>query len=155
MIASDLGGWNILYAVALNLVKASVALAMIRIATDRRYTIVLWGFTLAETIVSVSCVVILLVICDPPGALFDPALGKCKNYTLLPKMTWPFSVFTILSDWACAIVPVLIIRKLNMPKQQRRSIMIVLALGAFASVAAIVRMPYLKYFVHPEDNLCE
>jgi heme/copper-type cytochrome/quinol oxidase subunit 3 len=155
MAAYDLGYWIIVYAVSLNLVKASIALAMMRISTDRRYTIGLWIFMLAEMVIVMTCLITFLVICVPPGAQFDRSLGSCKTYTLGPSMTWPFSIIGILSDWACAVAPVLIIRKLNMPHRQKRSIMIVLALGAFASVGAIVRMPYLKYFIHPENSLCE
>lgn len=155
--AGALGVWAIGYgnAVSLNLTKASIALAVMRISVSRRYTIALWVFMLAEMIISITCLTLLLVLCVPPGAQWDPTIGSCKSYTFVPDATWAFTIINVSSDLGCATVPFFIIRNLNLRKRVKRSVMAVLALGGFASIGSIIRIPYLKYYTVEEDRLCK
>ncbi|KAK9422290.1 hypothetical protein SUNI508_04969 [Seiridium unicorne] len=151
--ASDLGYWEIGYAVSVNLAKASIALALMRMSVDRRYTIALWAFMISEMATSVICLITFWAICDPPGAQWNSSLGTCESYTIIPTLSWPFSVVNILSDRACAIIPYLMIRKLNIKRSMKYSLVAVLAMGGLASVGAIVRVPYLKYYYIEQDRL--
>ncbi|KAK6207109.1 hypothetical protein LQW54_007538 [Pestalotiopsis sp. IQ-011] len=155
MGASDLGYWEIGYAVSANLAKASIALATMRICTDRRYIIALWAFMLSEMAISLICLITFWIICNPPGAQWDTSLGSCKSYNLIPLLSWPFSAVNLISDWACAVVPFLMMRKLNMQRRLKYFIVAVLGLGGSASIGAIARFPYLKHYLIPEDRLCE
>ncbi len=60
----------------------------------------------------------------------------------------------IITDWTCAILPFFIVRKLQMSRNTKTSVMVILGLGAVASAATIVRAPYLQYYLVETDRLC-
>ncbi|KAG6354386.1 hypothetical protein INS49_004403 [Diaporthe citri] len=50
------------------------------------------------------------------------------------------------TDWVCAAIPFIIVAGLQMSRRKKVSVICILGLGIFASVATCVRMPYLKYY---------
>lgn len=67
------------------------------------------------------------------------------------------SAIQAVTDWVCAGVPCYIVSKLQMPRRRKISVICILGLGVTASVATLVRMPYLKYYntaKYPKDLLC-
>ncbi|KAI1404487.1 hypothetical protein F4819DRAFT_447770 [Hypoxylon fuscum] len=135
------------------LVKASIAVFLIRLTTQRRYHYPLW-FVIISTIA--GCVVpgvVVITLCKPLAAQWDPSLGSCGDYSIITKLSYAVSVITIVTDWTCAIIPIVLIRKLNIPSHHKLPLTITLSLGIFASLASIGRMPYLKAYDAQEDRL--
>lgn len=61
------------------------------------------------------------------------------------------------SDWACALIPFAVVAKLQMDRRKKISVVCILGLGIFASIATCVRMPFLKYYntdKYPTELLC-
>ncbi|KAK1470169.1 hypothetical protein CCUS01_06554 [Colletotrichum cuscutae] len=72
------------------------------------------------------------------------------------EYTWDnymISVLAIVTDWTCAIVPTVVVWGLQMKSRVKVSVCAVLALGATASAATIVRLPYLQYYNQVENYL--
>lgn len=62
----------------------------------------------------------------------------------------------IVADWSCAITPFFIVRSLQMPRRTRISVVCILGLGVFASVAALMRIVSYKYIdtsKYPNDHM--
>lgn len=60
------------------------------------------------------------------------------------------------TDWACAIIPFFIVAGLQMSRRKKVSVLLILGLGIFASIATCVRLPYLKYYdteTYPTETL--
>ncbi|RYP39456.1 hypothetical protein DL767_002190 [Monosporascus sp. MG133] len=108
---------------------------------------------LISTGTGISGVVGLLITCKPPAAKWNPGLGTCSGYDLILLGSYAFSWVVIATDLACAVIPYLIVRNLEMPSRSKYSIIIILGIGALASVACVVRIPYLSYFTKTENVL--
>lgn len=52
----------------------------------------------------------------------------------------------MITDWTCAIIPFFIVAGLQMSQRKKVSVCAILGLGLFASIATVIRMPYLKYY---------
>lgn len=135
------------------LVKASIAVFLIRLTTQKRYHYPLWFVIIATIAGCVVPGVVVVTLCKPLAAQWDPSLGTCGDYSIITKLSYAVSVITVVTDWTCAIIPIILIRRLNVPPHQKLPLMITLSLGVFASLASIGRMPYLKYYDAEEDRL--
>lgn len=68
------------------------------------------------------------------------------------------SVFQVITDWISAIVPCLIVRKLQMRRRVKISVMFILGIGGLASIAVTIRCFYFKYYdvaAYPNNFLCK
>lgn len=62
------------------------------------------------------------------------------------------------TDWVCASIPFIIVTGLQMSRRKKISVICILGLGVFASIATCVRMPYLKYYdteKYPTEIACK
>lgn len=63
-----------------------------------------------------------------------------------------------VTDSGCALIPVLVLRRLVMPHRTKYALMAVLAMGGVSALIALGRYPVIKYFdyaKHPTNLLCE
>lgn len=68
------------------------------------------------------------------------------------------STFQMLSDWVSALLPFFIIKNLVMAKKTKIGLICILGLGIMASIAALARMLFYKYWnkaEHPTGYLCK
>lgn len=64
----------------------------------------------------------------------------------------------MITDWISAIVPCLIVRKLQMRRRVKISVMFILGIGGLASIAVTIRCFYFKYYdkvAYPNNFLCK
>ena len=69
--------------------------------------------------------------------------GTCHDPSFVANSTYAQSALSIVTDFAFAGLPILIVRKLQMSRYKRISLSLMLGLGCVASVAVIVRIPYV------------
>src|ERR1700761_8704457 len=67
--------------------------------------------------------------------------------------TYAQSAISIATDWTYGILPIFIVWNLHMSKQKRVSLAFVLGLGAIASLATIIRVPYVVTLTQTSDFL--
>lgn len=79
--------------------------------------------------------------------------GSCHDPSFVANSTYAQSGLSIVTDFTYAILPMLIVRKLQMSRYKRVSLSLMLGLGAVASVAVIVRIPYVVHLATTEDFL--
>lgn len=150
-----MGNWQMFYAASTNLIKAAIAVTLLRLTDQPKYR---WPITVclvATPIFTGAVVVGLIIVCRPVGAQWDLDLGPCPWHNWLAILSYPFTALTIILHWGCAIIPWLLIRKLQLKHRTKMSLAIVLGLGGIASIGARARLPYLKYYTILEDQLCE
>ncbi|KAI0006417.1 hypothetical protein F4779DRAFT_596471, partial [Xylariaceae sp. FL0662B] len=135
------------------LVKSSIAVFLIRLTNQKRYHYPLWFVIIATVAGCVVPGVVVITLCRPLAAQWDPSLGTCGDYTIITKLSYAVSVITIVTDWTCAIIPCILIRRLNIPQKHKLPLMATLSLGILASLASIGRMPYLKSYDDKVDRL--
>lgn len=131
------------------------SVALLGITSQRRYR---WIFIAIIVISAGSClsgVIGLLITCRPIAAKWNPGLGSCNGNEIILLGSYAFSLIAVLSDFACAFIPYLIVRKLEMPRRTKITITGILGFGILASIASIIRIPYFSYYTKTENILCK
>ncbi|OTA53282.1 hypothetical protein K449DRAFT_440123 [Hypoxylon sp. EC38] len=148
------GYWQMHYAVSSNLVKAGIAVALLRLTTTKRtFRLIILGILISTPIFTSAVLIVLVATCHPVGAQWDLALGDCPVHTVMAYLSYIFTAFTVILDWACAVIPYLLLKDLEMKRRIKISLIVVLAFGSLAGICAIIRLPYLKYYLIEEDQL--
>lgn len=104
---------------------------------------------------AIGGLVSVLVHCKPIAATWNPKLGECGSLEPLMKLSYAFTAVAIMSDCICAIIPFFLISKMNMKAKKKWGVIGVLSVGICACIFTMARVPYLKYYLIPEDQLCE
>ncbi|KAK7964460.1 hypothetical protein PG988_011434 [Apiospora saccharicola] len=147
--------WQLSYAIAIGFVKSSICVALLRLTNERCYRIPLWLVTLSAAVVGVSGVITTLTLCHPIAANWNKGLGTCSAADIVLKLVYMINVMAIFTDLVCAILPWFILRKLQMPKRTKYSILFVPSIGILASIGSVMRIPYTSAYLVKEDILCE
>ncbi|KAF5685905.1 integral membrane protein PTH11 [Fusarium denticulatum] len=115
------------------------------------HRVVAW-MTLAMAVICAMIVFIgLFVLCKPLSATWNGD-GKCSPPSALAILACFVSASSILTDIICAALPALMLYKAQMKLATKVSISMVLGLGALASVATIIRMPFVLFYFHPNPD---
>ncbi|KAJ3534690.1 hypothetical protein NM208_g7436 [Fusarium decemcellulare] len=141
--------FQIFYCSCLVFIKASICVTLLRIAVLKSHRIISW-VTLVASIISTLIVLIgLLAICQPVTANWDPSAGKCAPVVVLTSLSYLVSASSVVTDLVCAILPGFMLYKAQMKTATKVSISIILG----ASIATIIRFPYIAYYNQTEDYL--
>ncbi|KAL1600451.1 hypothetical protein SLS60_006837 [Paraconiothyrium brasiliense] len=145
--------WQLSYALSIPFCKIAIASALFRVTSRSLYRYILWAVIALSSIVLTIAILSLVLLCKPWPATWNPTLGTCGDRGIITALSYAASAVTIITDWTCAIVPYFVLKDLQLPTRVRYSLIGVLGLGAFASIAAIVRLPYFQYYSHTTDVL--
>ncbi|KAK1700610.1 hypothetical protein BDP55DRAFT_643623 [Colletotrichum godetiae] len=138
--------WEVLYFISSTIIKCAIGFTCIRL--DRRKRVVICMILNMSVMVVVAILALIFVFanCTPLAATWNPALGSCQKKISLQTVSYIVSAIQMLTDWTCAIVPFFIVAGLQMSRRKKVSVIAILGLGIFASIATCIRMPYLKYY---------
>ncbi|KAF4973793.1 hypothetical protein FSARC_22 [Fusarium sarcochroum] len=145
--------WQILYVSSSLFIKASICIQLRRIAIEKWHIIFLWTLIVSSVLTTIAAIVAVLIRCKPVPASWNPALGTCENQHIIIVFTYVVSGMNILTDFAVAIIPIFILRKLQMRASLKRMTALVLGVGVLASVATIIRLPYSSAYSEPKNVL--
>ncbi|KAF7597609.1 hypothetical protein BBP40_000087 [Aspergillus hancockii] len=133
----------IVIVLGISLVKVSLALFLLRFASQnkflKRFIIGALGFLILFTI---ACILTLIFQCLPVKAAWDFSIrtkAKCysvKTYLAIGEFN---SAINIVTDFVFATLPVFMFYKVQVNKRTRVSLMGILSLGYFACAAGIVK----------------
>ncbi|PMD27041.1 GPCR, PTH11-type [Hyaloscypha hepaticicola] len=144
---------EVVYGVSMPLIKASVVFTLLRITTEKKYRWSLYIMQFIATVMAIVGILASLLYCKPVKAYWNPLLGTCGNFMTVVKIGYAWTAVGIFTDWAYAIIPYLIVRKLQMSARNKTTVMVILGLAAIASTATIVRAPYLQFYLVTKDRL--
>ncbi|VTT64513.1 unnamed protein product [Fusarium fujikuroi] len=115
------------------------------------HRVVAW-ITLAMAVICAMIIFIsFFVLCRPLSATWN-GNGKCSPPSALGSLACFISASSMLTDIVCAALPALMLYKAQMKLATKVSISLVLGLGALASVATIIRMPFVMFYFHPNPD---
>ncbi|RSL68601.1 hypothetical protein CEP54_002706 [Fusarium duplospermum] len=141
------------YCCSLIFIKGSICVTFLRIAIEKTHRIIVW-MTLVASVISTLIVIIgLLTMCRPISANWDKNAGQCSPPIVITSLSYLVSAAAVLTDWVCAILPGFMLYKTQMKRATKISINVILGLGVLASIATIVRLPYIAFYAHPENYL--
>jgi len=113
------------------MIKCSIAVTLLRIASGRMPFV----WTLWAIIIATACSVIIFIvgvanICHPITVLWgESTTGSC-DLKLNTDVGLFFSAIEIATDWSLAILPAVLLWKVQMKVQVKSSVAVMLGLGA-------------------------
>ncbi|OHE91883.1 integral membrane family protein [Colletotrichum orchidophilum] len=133
------------YVLDMLFIKLSIGLFLLRLSNSKLYN---WIIHISLAIITVWSVVIFfwnLFQCSPVEAQWDYAIpnSKCVSPDAVVTAAYSISAMTILSDWLYALLPIPMIWSVKMTKQAKATVIVILGLGIFASIATLIRLKFL------------
>ncbi|KAJ4986553.1 integral membrane protein [Stagonosporopsis vannaccii] len=138
---------SLLYQLAINLVKTAFTCQYLRVFSHLRYP-KYYCYVLLVSILGATTwgVFGIVFLCNPIKTYWDVKVdGKCMN---AEHHFWSTSIVGIVIDWAIWVLPMPIVRQLNLPRRQKWGLWIVFGLGGFVCVVSILRLTMVHKAVH-------
>ncbi|GAB7346857.1 hypothetical protein MBLNU459_g1941t1 [Dothideomycetes sp. NU459] len=134
------------YVITTIFLKISLAFFFLRIIIDRRQRMVIYVALVAYTLYGLAYFGIAVFACgNPKNFLLGQIQGTCislKNVTI--PASYAQTALNGLTDWIYAILPLMTLWKLKMPKVTKLWACGLVALGAVGSVASLVRLRFVS-----------
>ncbi|KAF9894161.1 hypothetical protein FE257_009134 [Aspergillus nanangensis] len=141
---------QILYLWSSAVAKVSIAMALLRLTVRKMHRNILWGTISVVIVIGLMFWLVLLLDCNPVSYFWhrvDPTqTGKCLPTKILIAIAYLYSSITILCDFTLGIMPAVLIWNLQMNKETKVALIGILSLGAVASVAVVIRVPFLHNY---------
>ncbi|KAH8198456.1 hypothetical protein TruAng_007388 [Truncatella angustata] len=79
-----------------------------------------------------------------------PGAGSCISVDAIIIITYTYSVFAIITDFAFTILPIWLVKDLQVDRRTKFALIPILCMAAVASCAVIVRLGYVENFRNPD-----
>ncbi|KAK1635845.1 hypothetical protein BDP81DRAFT_472535 [Colletotrichum phormii] len=139
----------IVYNIATCVVKVSILLQYRRIfAIDIMQKLTLWG--LAFMISWTAMLSFLLpMMCLPVAAFWDPTIeGRCIDFLAI---WYTMAGVNLIADFAIFSMPIPVINSLQLPRKQKRMLLVVFCLGFFTCIISALRIRTLRVAADTKD----
>jgi len=105
--------------------------ALLRITIERRYKYSLYIVMFISVASTLVTIIVIITWCKPLSAQWKPALipTNCGSPRVITGIAYFIGVCSIVTDWACAILPIFIFWNVQLRKSIRVSLVVVLSLG--------------------------
>ncbi|KAM0229804.1 hypothetical protein ACHAPO_009691 [Fusarium lateritium] len=146
------------YVLANMAVKASIAIFLLRICITRTHRMIIYVITGITELYSLFFFLLFVLQCRPTSLFWqryssNPPNGSCLDASLVANAFYGYSAISCVSDWTYSILPIFLVWKLQMSRRTKISVVGILAAGAIASSATIIRFPYLYSLTDIDDFL--
>ncbi|KAI1814690.1 hypothetical protein GGS20DRAFT_398939 [Poronia punctata] len=147
------------YVLDMWLIKLSIGMFLLRLAVQKRYKYVLHLSIFVVGVWSLALFFWNVFQCNPVSAQWDYTVlerdptSHCVTADEIVSAAYSLSALTILSDWFYALIPIPMIWSVTMTTQAKWSVIAVLGLGIFASVATLIRLKFLADLTDVSDIL--
>ncbi|KAL4889542.1 hypothetical protein BDV59DRAFT_117000 [Aspergillus ambiguus] len=144
------------YALASILSKVSVCLLLLRVLIAPAHRTIIYVVTAITVITGIVFFIFCLVQCSPPSFFWErfwedeTISGSCGHLTAIEVMLYLFSAVSASFDFTVALLPIFVVRKLQMSRQTKVAAVCLLGMACIASVAVIVRIPFVHTIKNPD-----
>ncbi|KAF7560391.1 hypothetical protein G7046_g3757 [Stylonectria norvegica] len=148
--------WQFLYVLDGALIKSSIIWTLLRLAKGLKpiYRITLWGlFALSWIVWQISWPVAIFQ-CKPVAAAWGEPGDCTSGQSVILNVSYFVSATNIFTDISTALIPILLLRHLQMRRKIKILTIGVLSLGVFASVATTIRITYTWAYTAPSERYC-
>ncbi|KKY17289.1 putative pth11-like integral membrane protein [Diplodia seriata] len=140
----------IFYNGAVGLVKISILLQYLRIFAIKKMQVACRIVLALNTMFTIETVIISIFDCSPIPYFWDKSIkgGHCVNFG---AMWFSHASTNIAFDIILVILPMPVIKSLNLPRKQKIALMGIFALGTFATVTSILRLSSIYSISYSND----
>lgn len=138
------------------LAKASIAVMLLRLTIIRTHRIIIWTVLAVTEMYSGFFFLLFIFQCQPSQYFwtqYTGGSGSCINPNITIAAFYAYSAITCAGDWTYAVLPYFLVWKLQMDNRSKVVVIIILSLGAIASTATIIRIPYVHTMGDVDDFL--
>ncbi|KAG6251076.1 hypothetical protein E4U23_000922 [Claviceps purpurea] len=144
-----------IYILNMMFIKLSIGVFLLRIATQKSY---IWAIRIVLVIItlwSIGLFIWNLFQCTPIEKQWDFRItdGQCAGAGEVLTAAYALSVMTIVTDWFFALIPIPMLWGVKMSTQAKTTVILILSLGIFASVATLIRFRFLTSIERTDDIL--
>ncbi|KAL6856829.1 integral membrane protein [Trichoderma novae-zelandiae] len=146
--------WQFLYVLDGALIKSSIIWTLLRLAKGLNiaYTRILWAlFALGWIVWQISWPVAIFQ-CKPVAAAWGEPGDCTSGQTVILNVSYFVSAANIFTDFSTSLVPIFLLRHVQMPTKLKIITMGILSLGVVASVATIIRISYTWAYTAPTER---
>ncbi|KAL6155506.1 hypothetical protein ACJQWK_05210 [Exserohilum turcicum] len=148
--------FEVFYCAAIIPIKLSISFMLIRIASGRtRYISSLYAVSAMFVIMNLIALLYIVFQCAPVSYAWDTSTpgGKCNPAQTLADIYYATTAVNIATDWFCALLPVPLLWNVQLNRNAKLSVGVILGLGALASLSACVRLIYTVNLTSSTDYL--
>ncbi|CAI7572123.1 unnamed protein product [Penicillium bialowiezense] len=145
-----------IYLFAIGTVKISIGLFLLRFAGRKGYKIFIWVVIVLMALYTTICFLTLVFQCKDIRSNWDSTVkSECfaPKQLLILSYTNTALALNILTDLIFAVLPVLMLRHLQVNRRVKASLICILGLGVFACAAAFVKLSILPSYGRTGDFL--
>ncbi|PVH82384.1 hypothetical protein DL98DRAFT_388808, partial [Cadophora sp. DSE1049] len=136
--------------------KLSIGVMLIRIAVAKKHKIIIWTVVVVFEVYGAFYFFLFVLQCRPSAYFwtqYTGGKGTCIDPTITVDATYAYSAISCWTDWTLAIIPMFIVWNLQMNIRTKIGLSLILAMAALASIATIIRIPYVKDLANQADFL--
>ncbi|KAH7264007.1 hypothetical protein B0J15DRAFT_524192 [Fusarium solani] len=143
------------YVLDMMFIKLSIGVFLLRLSVKPVYTWIIWISLVIITIWSTVIFFWNMFQCSPVEKQWDFRItgGHCVSADQIVSAAYAISAMTIVSDWLYAILPIPMLWTVKMTKTAKATVIVILGLGIFASIATLVRLRFLADLTDTDDIL--
>jgi hypothetical protein len=147
-----------LWAWSMCTIKSSFALMLLRIEQKLCWRRFLWIMIILQIVVAVYNTIGILLQCVPIYKAWDllgTVPGSCWSKDSQSTSTIVVAVFSIITDFIFAALPISFLRKIQRPLRERMIVGVLMGLGVFAGISSIVKITAAVQFGRTNDMISE
>ncbi|RMX77700.1 hypothetical protein D0869_09675 [Hortaea werneckii] len=134
--------------------KAALGLFYLRIVISRRLQFVVYVTMAISMTYGIAYLFFTLFQCGEPRDLVGKRIGgECVSNAALLGVGLSEGAVNATADWTLALLPIIPLRKANMPRPAKLSASFVILAGAAGSVCSVVRLPFITDYSPGSDFL--
>ncbi|KOC15797.1 polytopic membrane protein [Aspergillus flavus AF70] len=147
---------DVAYCLSSILCKISVGIFLLRVTVDKIQRIVIYAVTTLAAVFGLMFLILLLAQCKPVEFFWmrlsteNPVSGSCINMTVIIVALYIFSAVSFIFDLTVGVLPVFVVRNLQMRRDVKFAVAGLLGMACIASVAVLVRMAYVETLRNPD-----
>ncbi|KAM0343927.1 hypothetical protein ACHAPU_007981 [Fusarium lateritium] len=139
------------YCITMIASKISIGYLLLRITNRRLDVWIIYGVMAITVCTGIVFFFVTLFQCAPISFFWNKDQpGKCVKPEVIMALTYLYSVFSVISDFTCAILPMFLVAKLNMGRRTKLALIPIMAMACVASSAVVVRFAFVKDFKNPD-----
>ncbi|KKK12611.1 hypothetical protein AOCH_002278 [Aspergillus ochraceoroseus] len=139
---------QLFYVLASGTIKISFCFSLYRLLVTRWKQLFVCGIMIVVSIIGLFYFFWLLFQCNPVAYFWqrvtNPGGGSCLVPTTMVGAVYAHAVVMLLSDTFLAVLPIFIVKDLQMGWKSKLSVVGILAIGSLPSVATIVRITLIR-----------
>ena len=123
---------EVMYSPITVLVRTSICLSLLRIATRPLYRWIIYVNLIVVWIISLVFCFIMVFQCSPISHFWEQLEGKpgqCINPNIVPDATVAHSCVSAVSDWIIGLLPIALLWNVQLNRRTKATVAILLSMG--------------------------